>query len=213
MVYRTINRLIQRGADVIYDPIESVHVSGHACQEEMRLMINLVQPEHMLPVHGELRHLQLHAKLAVEAGLDPDKVFVVENGTSVEINQDGVQLGERYPGGYVYVDGSGVGDVGPAVIRDREILARDGFVIVSVNVDHQTGKLIDEPEIISRGFIYLREAGDLIDQIKENAENVLRSNRGSKNGNRQDILEENISRLLFHETKRRPMVFSIINEV
>ena len=153
MVYRTINRLIQRGADVIYDPIESVHVSGHACQEEMRLMLNLTQPKHLIPVHGEIRHLHLHAKLAVDNGMSAKNVTVIENGATVELDGSGVRVGERQPGGYVFVDGSGVGDVGRAVIRDREILAKDGFVLVSVNVDQRSGKLVDEPRIVSRGFV------------------------------------------------------------
>ncbi len=212
MVYRTINRLIQRGADVIYDPIESVHVSGHARQEEMRLMLNLTQPKHLLPVHGEVRHLHLHAKLAVDNGIPRDNIVVIENGTTIEIDQKGIHVGERQPGGYVFVDGSGVGDVGPAVIRDREILARDGFMIVSVNIDQHTGKLIEEPRIVSRGFVYLRDAEDFLDQIRDNVTTLLHNNR-SANGNRRIMVEDSLSKMIYSETKRRPMIFSIINEV
>src|SRR5690606_23309882 len=121
---------------------ESVHVSGHARQEEMRLMISLVQPKYLLPVHGELRHLHEHAKLAREAGIPESNVFVAENGRVVEIDRYGIKLGERVPGGYIFVDGSGVGDIGRIVIRDREILARDGFLLVAVNVNGKTGELI-----------------------------------------------------------------------
>ena len=212
MVYRTINRLIQRGADVIYDPIESVHVSGHARQEEMRLMLNLTEPKNLLPVHGEIRHLHLHAKLAREHGIPEKNIFVVENGTTIELNHKGITIGERQPGGYVFVDGSGVGDVGPAVIRDREILARDGFMIVSVNVDHETGKLTEDPRIVSRGFVYLRDAEDFLDQIRENVTVLMNSNR-SANGNRRNMLEDTLSKMIYSETKRRPMIFGIINEV
>lgn len=212
MVYRTINRLIQRGADVIYDPIESVHVSGHARQEEMRLMLNLTQPKHLLPVHGEVRHLHLHAKLAADNGIPRENIVVIENGTTIELDHKGIHVGERQPGGYVFVDGSGVGDVGPAVIRDREILARDGFMIVSVNIDHQTGKIVDEPRIVSRGFVYLRDAEDFLDQIRDNVTTLLHSNR-SANGNRRLMVEDSLSKLVYSETKRRPMIFSIINEV
>jgi len=212
MVYRTINRLIQRGADVIYDPIESVHVSGHARQEEMRLMLNLTQPKHLLPVHGEVRHLHLHAKLAADNGIPKDNIVVIENGTSIEIDHKGIHIGERQPGGYVFVDGSGVGDVGRAVIRDREILARDGFMIVSANIDQRTGKLIDEPRIVSRGFVYLRDAEDFLDQIRENVTTLLNNNH-SANGNRRTMVEDSLSKLVYSETKRRPMIFSIINEV
>lgn len=212
MVYRTINRLIQRGADVIYDPIESVHVSGHARQEEMRLMLNLTQPKNLLPVHGEMRHLQLHAKLGKEHGIPEENIFLAENGTTVELDHNGITLGERQPGGYVFVDGSGVGDVGRAVIRDREILARDGFLLVSVNVDHETGKLVDQPRIVSRGFIYLKDAEDFLDQVRENVTVLMNSNRNS-NGNRRIMLEDTLSKMIYSETKRRPMVFGIVNEV
>jgi ribonuclease J len=213
MVYRTINRLIQRGADVIYDPIESVHVSGHACQEEMRLMLNLTQPKHLIPVHGEIRHLHLHAKLAVDNGLRAENVTVIENGATVELDGRGVKVGERQPGGYVFVDGSSVGDVGRAVIRDREILAKDGFVLVSVNVDQRSGKLLGEPRIVSRGFVYLREAEDFLDQIRDNIATTVNRSRRNLNGNRQSLVEENLSKLIYSETKRRPMIFSIVNEI
>lgn len=213
MVYRTINRLIERGADVIYDPIESVHVSGHACQEEMRLMLNLTQPRNLIPVHGEIRHLHLHAKLAVDNGMRAENVTVISNGTTVELDGRGVTVGERQPGGYVFVDGSGVGDVGRAVIRDREILAKDGFVLVSLNVDQRSGKLVDEPRIVSRGFVYLREAEDFLDQIRENISQTVNRSRRSLNGNRQTLVEENLSKLIYSETKRRPMIFSIVNEI
>ncbi len=213
MVYRTINRLIERGADVIYDPIESVHVSGHACQEEMRLMLNLVQPKNLIPVHGEIRHLHLHAKLAVDNGMRAKDVTVISNGTTVELDGRGVTVGERQPGGYVFVDGSGVGDVGRAVIRDREILAKDGFVLVSVNVDQRSGELVDQPRIVSRGFVYLREAEDFLAQIRENITHTVSRSRRNLNGNRQSLVEENLSKLIYNETKRRPMIFSIVNEV
>ena len=212
MVYRTINRLIQRGADVIYDAIEAVHVSGHACQEEMRLMLNLTEPKYLMPVHGEERHLQMHAKLAHDNGVKKGNVIVVENGTTVELSKRGVAVGDRQPGGYVFVDGSGVGDVGRAVIRDREILARDGFMLVSVNVDHASGKLVGQPRIISRGFVYLRDAEDFLEQIRDNITQVVHSKRRA-NGTRSAMVEDSLSKLIYNETKRRPMIFSIINEV
>ncbi len=212
MVYRTINRLIQRGADVIYDAIEAVHVSGHACQEEMRLMLNLTQPKYLVPVHGEIRHLHLHAKLARANGIAPENVITIENGTTIELSKNGIAIGERMPGGYVFVDGSGVGDVGPAVIRDREILARDGFMLVSVNIDQRSGKLIDQPRIISRGFVYLKDAEDFLEQIRVTVAQVLNSSR-NVNGRRRHLVEDSLGKLVYNETKRRPMIFSIVNEV
>jgi len=212
MVYRTINQLFQRGANVIYDPIEAVHVSGHARREEMRLLLNLVRPKYFLPVHGELRHLHEHRKLAIDTGIPEENTFVVENGNVIEIDKYGVKLGERVPGGYLFVDGSGVGDVGRVVIRDREILARDGFMLVSVNVDRETGRVLGQPEIISRGFIYLREADDLLKLVRETIEDVM-VDTVRQNGRRRDQLQDSLSRMLYNETKRRPMVFSVINEV
>jgi ribonuclease J len=210
-VTRTINRLFQRGADVVYDPIAAVHVSGHARQEEMKLLINLTNPKYFMPIHGELKHLKAHAKLAMQSGIPKERIFVVENGYVVEADKQGVRVAERVPGGYVFVDGSGVGDIGKAVIRDREILARDGFMMVVVNVDSKSGELVDEPEIISRGFVYLRDATDLMKQVKDTINETLLSSSG-QNGKRRERLQENISRVLYNETKRRPMVFSVINE-
>ena len=211
MVSRTINKLFQLGANVIYDPIESVHVSGHARQEEMRLMINLVQPKYLLPVHGELRHLKEHSKLAMQSGIAESNVFVIENGRVVEIDKYGIKLGERVPGGYVFVDGSGVGDIGRIVIRDREILARDGFLLVAVNVNSKTGEVMGQPEIISRGFVYLRDSDELLEQVRATIDDVM-SNNVNSNGKRREKLQESISRMLYNETKRRPMVFSVVNE-
>jgi ribonuclease J len=211
-VSRTINRLFQRGAEVIYDPIAPVHVSGHASQEEMRLLMSLLNPKYFMPIHGELRHLRAHARLAAQAGIPSDHIFVCENGMVLEVDKGGVRRGERVPGSYVFVDGSGVGDVGRAVIKDREILARDGFVMVIVNLDGTTGKLIGSPEIISRGFVYLRDADQLLEQIKHTVNDVLVGSRQSHNGRRREKLQEALGKMLFNETRRKPMVFSIINE-
>jgi len=210
-VSRTINKLFQRGANVIYDPILPVHVSGHGSQEEMKMMLNLVRPRYFMPIHGELRHLHQHSRIAVEMGIPEKNIFVVENGMVLEVDKYGVRKGERVPGGYVFVDGASVGDIGKSVMRDRELLARDGFVIISATVDKHNGKLIGEPEIITRGFIYMRDADDLMKQMKNTITQVI-NNGASKNGNRKDKVQDSISRMLFNETKRRPMVFSIIHE-
>ena len=212
LVYRTIDRLIQRGANVIYEPLENVHVSGHGAQEEMKLMINLIQPTYLMPIHGEVRHLHSHAKLAVESGIPESNVIISDNGTIIEMDKHYIRKGERVPGGYVFVDGSGVGDVGRAVIRDREILARDGFLIVNVNVNRDTGLPVGKPEIISRGFVYLRDADDLMQSVEETVKDVLETNR-SANGRRASDIEDNVSKLLYNETRRRPMVFTVVNEV
>jgi ribonuclease J len=211
-VNRTINRLFQKGADVIYDPIAPVHVSGHARQEEMRLLINLTNPKYFMPVHGELRHLRAHAKLGIQAGIKPENIFVVENGFVIEADKNGVRVSERVPGGYVFVDGSGVGDIGPAVIRDREELARDGFLVVICNVNAKSGELVAEPEIISRGFVYLRDSADLMSLIRNTVTESLGSSNG-QNGKRKDKLQESLGRVLYNETRRRPMIIPVIHEL
>lgn len=211
-VYRTINRLIERGANVVYDPMESVHVSGHASRDEMRLMIHLTKPQWIMPVHGEPRHLRSHGRLAVEAGIPENHVIYSENGTVIEVDRHGIRKGERVPGGYVFVDGNSVGNIGRAVIHDREVLSHDGFFLVSVSIDKKTGRLVRDPEFISRGFIFLREADDLLQTVKQTVIDTLKSNAQS-NGRRQYLLEEAVGKVLYNETRRRPMVFSIINDI
>ncbi len=211
-VSRTINRLFQRGADVVYDPIAKVHVSGHASQEEMKLLISLVKPQYFMPIHGELRQLKSHARLAKNLGIPQEKIVVVENGFVVAADRGGVRVNERVPGGYVFVDGSGVGDIGKAVLRDREMLSRDGFVLVVLNVDSH-GKLIGDPEITTRGFVYLRNNDQLVEQMKATINDTLTQLRQSRNGKRRDRLQEALGRMFYNETRRRPMIFTIVNDV
>lgn len=206
-VFKVINRLFQRGAEVIYDPIAPVHVSGHASQDEMLFMLNLVKPKYLIPVHGELRHLHQHAKLAQKVGLSPDHVAVIENGQAVEFHNGKLHLAERVPGGYVFVDGSGVGDIGPAVMREREALARDGFIFVNLKLDGTTGSLVSEPEIITRGFVYLRDSEQLLAETRRHIEKVV----AQANGNLQESVEQNLRSFLFDATKRRPMIFVVVN--
>lgn len=157
-VYRTINRLFRRGANVIYEAIAPVHVSGHASQEEMKLLLHLVRPRYFIPVHGELRHLHQHAQIAQQVGIAPQNIAVIENGRVVEFVDGEMSIKDRVPGGYVFVDGTTVGDIGPDVLREREAMARDGVVLVNLTIDRETCRLYEEPEIITRGFIYGRGA-------------------------------------------------------
>jgi ribonuclease J len=205
-VHRTINRLFRRGANVIYDAIAPVHVSGHASQEEMKLLINMVKPKYFIPIHGELRHLKQHALLARELGIANENIACVENGTVIEFRQGKMQVGERIPGGYVFVDGSGVGDIGPSVVRERELLARDGFVLVNLNINQKTYRLTEEPEIITRGFVYTRDAHDLIDNMQK----LIKETLQDANGNLQDDLQQALKSYIYNETKRRPMIFVTI---
>ncbi len=208
-IYRTINRLFRRGANVIYEPIESVHVSGHASQEEMKLLIHLVKPKFFIPIHGELRHLKQHATIAKEVGVPEENVAVIENGQMIEFEDGMMSLGDRVPGGYVFVDGSRVGEVGPSVVREREALAKDGIVIISLVLEKSSGRLIDEPEILTRGFVYKRDAKDLLALAKNRITDTV--NRG--NGNIQDDIEQTVKSFFYNETKRRPMVFVTINRL
>lgn len=202
-VHRTINRLFRRGANVIHEAIAPVHVSGHASQEEMKLLLHLVRPMYFIPIHGELRHLKQHANIARQVGIADDHIAVIENGQVVEFQGGKMSLGERVRGGYVFVDGAGVGDVGPEELREREALARDGFVLVNLTLDHNSGSLKEDPEIISRGFIYTRNGEDLLAETGELVKKALRSG----NGNLQQDLEQIIKTHLFNKTRRRPMVF------
>ncbi len=202
-VYRTINRLFRRGASVIYEAIAPVHVSGHASQEEMKLLLHLVQPKYFIPIHGELRHLKQHANIARQIGLSDDQIAVIENGQVVEFENGEMHLGDRIPGGYVFVDGAGVGDIGPSVVREREALARDGFVLVNLTMKSHTNQLLEEPEIITRGFIYARNGDDLLSATRDLIKEAVRSGQS----NLQEDLEQAIKSYLYNKTKRRPMVF------
>jgi ribonuclease J len=208
-IYRTINRLFRRGANVIYEPIAPVHVSGHASQEEMKLLIHLVKPKYFIPIHGELRHLKQHAMIAQEVGISPENIAVIENGQVVEFENGNLSLGDRVPGGYVFVDGSRVGEVGPSVVREREALARDGIVVISLVLEKSSGRLMEEPEIITRGFVYKRGAKDLLAMARNQITEAV--NRG--NGNVHDDIEQTIKTFFYNETKRRPMVFVTINRL
>ena len=203
MVYRTINRLFRRGANVIYEDIAPVHVSGHASQEEMKLLMHLVQPKFFIPIHGELRHLKQHGQIARDIGIPDQNIAVIENGQVVEFMDGNMKLAERVPGGYVFVDGAGVGDIGPSVVREREALARDGFVLVNLVMDHEACNLIEKPEIITRGFIYAREEEELLEETRSMVEEGIRCG----NGNIRTDLEQSIKSFLYSRTKRRPMVF------
>ncbi len=213
MVHRTINKLIQGGADVLYESIAPVHVSGHAAQEEMKLLLNLIRPKFFVPVHGELRHLHMHAKIANSMGIPRENIAVVENGTILTFTADSMTIGERFPGGYVYVDGTGVGDVGPAVLRDREILGRSGFVIANITLDRDTHELIGRPEFTSRGFVYQRESEDLMLAAEETVVGALNGNgKSAINSMRRDVVRK-LDKFFYTETKRRPMVFAFIKEI
>jgi ribonuclease J len=208
-IYRTINRLFQRGANVIYESIAPVHVSGHASQEEMKLLLHLVKPKYFIPIHGELRHLKQHAHIAQEVGLPAENITVVENGQVIEFVDGKMSLGERIPGGYVFVDGTRVGEVGPSVVRERIALAREGIVVINLIQDKDTGNLREEPEIFSHGFVYKHDAGDILTLARHRI--IEAASRG--NGNLQKDIEQVVRSFLYKKTKRRPLVFVTVSRV
>ena len=207
MVHRTINRLIQRGADVIYDAIAPVHVSGHASQEEMRLLHQLVNPEYFIPVHGELRHLTMHASLAMESGIPEENIAVAQNGMPVEFRNGKMSLGERIPGGYVFVDGSGVGDVGPAVMRERESLSRDGVVAIHI-VLNPDNNLADKIAFSYKGFVFMRDAEDLFTDAEKHLRELIKRTKGKESAS---VLEREMNRYFYSKTRRRPVVVAFIS--
>ncbi len=212
MIHRTINRLFQKGADVIYERIAPVHVSGHASQDEQRLLIHLTQPKYFVPIHGELRHLTMHARIAQEMGIPATNTMVVENGYILEFDGEKGEIGERVPGGYVFVDGAGVGDIGPAVMRDREILASAGFVVAIIKLDANTSQPVGRPEIISRGFIYMRDSTELIERAQDKILEVIGKGKEGRAAISDKVRDE-LSKLFYEETKRRPMIIPTIVEV
>jgi ribonuclease J len=204
MIYRIINRLFQRGANVLYNQVAQVHVSGHASQEEMKLMINLVRPKFLIPVHGELRHLRQHAAMARNLGIPADNIAVVENGTVLELDEHSLKVRERIPGGYVYVDGAGVGDIGHSILRDREKLANGGFVVAIVNVN-PSGALIGKPQFVSRGFTDLESSNGLL----SGAEKTITQMAGMQWSNKDELanrLTGALNRYFYSEIGRRPVV-------
>lgn len=208
-VYRTINRLFQRGANVIYEEIAPVHVSGHPSQEEVKLMLNLVRPKYVIPVHGELRHLNQHAILARQVGIPAENIAVIENGQVVELKNGQLRLAERIPAPYVYVDGSGVGDIGPAVMREREQLGQDGVVVVHLVVDKANGALRSTPEILTRGFILNHGSEEVIQRARKTVAEIA----SKANGNLQKDVEQGLRTYLYSETHRSPTLFVTVDRV
>jgi ribonuclease J len=206
-VYNTINSLFRRGANVVYEPLAGgVHVSGHANQDEMKLMLNMVNPKYLIPIHGELRHLKQHAVLADESGFPVENVLVIENGQVIEFENGKLQIKDRIPGSYVFVDGSRVGEIGPSVVREREQLAQDGVVLISLVLDRKN-KLHEEPEIISRGFIYKHDGDDLIDQTRQKVVEIVEKTQGDLHNE----LVQSIRSFLYSKTKKRPVVLITMN--
>jgi len=215
-VARTIDNLFKAGAEVFYHTIKRAHVSGHASQEELKLMLGLTKPRYFIPIHGEFRMQVQHGRLAVETGVLPENVFIIENGMPIEILPDGsARRGAPVPAGYVFVDGLSVGDVGEVVLRDRRALANDGMFMIVVTVDKQTGDIIGRPEIITRGFVPANEQDPIIQSTATRVVEAI-ANPGdhiSEIALLKSQIKDAVSRHLYEQTKRRPMVFPVVVEV
>ena len=207
-ISKTINRLLRQGANVIHDGIAPVHVSGHAAQEEQKLLINLVRPKHFMPIHGELRQLKRHADLAKQVGIEEANIIVVENGQVVELVGNKILLGERIPGDYVFVDGESIGDIDHDIMKERGQLARNGILLIDISLDKFSGKLLHEPEILTRGFVTPAEAETLLPEIRKR---VMQAVNGGGMDNEKEIIST-IKSYLHQETKRRPMVFVTLSK-
>ncbi|MDD2923294.1 MAG: ribonuclease J [Anaerolineales bacterium] len=207
-ISKTVNRILRRGASVIDDRVAPIHVSGHAAQEEQKLLINLVRPKHFMPIHGELRMLKRHAQLATEVGVDEKNIIVVENGQVVELVGNKIQLGERIPGDYIFVDGESIGDIDHGIMKERSQLARNGILLIDISLDKRSGKLLHEPEILTRGFVTSEEAETLLPEVRKRVMKVV--NEGGMDSEK-DIINT-IRSYLHQETKRRPMVFVTLSK-
>ena len=215
-VGKVVDELLKRGAEVVYEKMYDVHVSGHACQEELRLIMSLAKPKFFIPVHGEQKHLRSHAQLAESMGITPGNIYIADNGKQVELTKRKMSVVEDVPAGKVFVDGYGVGDVGSAVIRERKRLAEDGLMIISAVIEKDTGVLVSGPDIVSRGFVYVRDSEQLIAEAKLVAQIVIDEcvHEGIIEwGTIRNRIRDDISRLLYDRTKRNPMVIPLINSI
>ena len=215
-VSRIINELYRKGADVVYEKSEGLHVSGHACQEELKIVHALCKPRFFIPVHGEQRHLQLHGRLAKAMGTNPKNILIGEIGSVFELSGKTGKITATVPAGKVFVDGTGVGDVGSVVLRDRKHLAQDGMIVVCVNVSSQDGSIITGPDIITRGFIYVKESEELMEELREVAMEAIE--RCGRRRNRdwasiKSAIKTDLSGYLYKHTKRNPMILPVIMEI
>ena len=215
-VSRIINELYRKGADVVYEKSEGLHVSGHACQEELKIVQALCKPRFFIPVHGEQRHLQIHGRLATMMGVAPKNVVIAELGDVIELTAKSCKIGEKVTAGKIFVDGTGVGDVGAVVLRDRKHLAQDGMIVVCVNISAQDGSLITGPDIITRGFIYVKESEGLMEELRTVALEAME--RCSRKRIRdftsiKSAIKNDLSGYLYKTTKRNPMILTVITEV
>jgi len=215
LVSKVVNQLFKKGAEVIYGSLEKIHVSGHACQEELKLMHSLVKPRFFIPVHGEYRHLKKHGELAMELGLPEKNLLIPENGDVIEVTRNYIKKSGVVVSGQVFVDGLGVGDVGNIVLRDRKHLSQDGILTIVVTIEKQTGRVVSGPDIISRGFVYVRESEGLMEEAREIVNSVLRDceeRQITDWATLKSKMRDELREFLYEKTKRKPMILPIIME-
>jgi ribonuclease J len=213
LVGRIINELTRNGVSVLHDNSVEVHVSGHACQEELKLLQALLKPKYFMPIHGESRHLAANRKLALDMGIPERNIFISEIGKVLEIDKSGARFAGTVPSGKVLVDGYGVGDVGNIVLRDRKHLSQDGIIIVVASVDAESGLLLSGPDVVSRGFVYVREAEELMDEIRQIAADAICDALEGSRSDRMELknaLKDALTKFLFAKTGRKPMILPVI---
>jgi len=216
VIGRAINALLKRGAEVLWEDVAFVHVSGHASQEDLEQMITLTRPKYFMPVHGEYRHLLQHSRLAEKAGVPRDQIFLVEDGLGLELSKSGARVLGGYPAGRVFVDGKGIGDVGQVVLRDRQLLAEAGMVVVALTVDKTTGSVVAGPEIASRGFVYMKESDELMDEVKQAVRAALAARQEPEVIDREligAVVRSAVRRFINQRFDRKPVVIPLVLEV
>lgn len=216
MVGKVVNELLKLGAEVVYEKMYDVHVSGHACQEELKMLLGIVKPKYFIPVHGEQKHLQKHAELALNMGMDKKNILIAGNGSQISVSEKMFQVTATVPSGRVFVDGYGVGDVGSIVLRDRKHLAQDGIIVIVATIDSETGEVLSGPDVVSRGFVYVREAEELMDDVRNLALDtfdICAAHNVHEWNTIKSKLRDDISRLLYERTKRSPMILPVIMDI
>jgi ribonuclease J len=215
VVARTIDNLFKQGATVLYHGITQVHVHGHASQEELKLLMNIVKPKFFVPIHGEYRHLSLHAKLAQSVGIPKENTFVMEDGDVLEVDQNNAKITQKISSSNVYVDGLSVGDIGTVVLRDRQMLSRDGIVVVIIAVNRQTGQLVGRPDIVSRGFVDPENYAEMLEKSRDMVTAVL-DHAGARPAEWSFVnakVRDTLYRFYYEQTKRRPMILPFMVKV
>lgn len=216
LVSKVINELMKSGANVVYERMYDVHVSGHACQEELKLIMSIVKPKYVIPLHGEQKHLTKHAALAEQMGISKDNILVASNGAVIELSKKAMKYTENVPAGRVFVDGLGVGDVGSIVLRDRKHLADDGIIVIAISIDSVTREVVSGPDVVSRGFVYVKESEELMRETNELVCDILERcyiNKVTDWNVLKTRVKDGVSKFLFNKTKRSPMILPVIMEV